>query len=364
MKLNAIIDVLEEFAPKSLAEEYDNSGLQIGDPAMEIKGVMISLDCTEAVINEAIQKGCNVIISHHPLIFSGLKKISSNHYTGRAILNAIKNDVAVYSIHTNLDNISYGVNLSICRKLNLEKCSILKPKNKMLKKLYTFCPESHIELVRTALFKAGCGNIGDYDSCSFNTSGYGTFKPNAKATPFSGSKNKLNEEKEIRIETVFPAYAEKKVVEALKRTHPYEEVAFDIITLENISDKIGSGMIGELPVTVPEMDFLHIIKKEFSADGIRYTKLRGKNIKKVSVCGGSGSFLLKDAISAGADIFISADFKYHQFFDAEDKIIIVDIGHYESEQFVTNIIYNLLKEKFSTFAASLSKIDTNPVNYL
>ena len=367
MKLKEITNCIESVAPLAFQESYDNSGLLIGNENSEINGVLICIDCTEEIIDEAIRKKCNLVLAHHPIIFEGLKKITGKNYIQRTILKAIKNDIAIYAAHTNLDNLANGVNKKIADKIGLINTKILSPKNNFLRKLVTFCPTEHADKVRNALFSAGAGTIGNYEMCSFNATGFGTFKGNKAAQPFVGKKGQLHAENEVKIESIFPFYLEEKIISKLIETHPYEEVAYDIYALENKFLTVGSGMIGELPKKEKVMSFLSRIKKTMQTDCIRYTKFskeKEKDIKTVAICGGSGSFLLSDAIAAKADIFITADFKYHQFFDAENSLIIADIGHYESEQFTKELFYDILIEKFPKFALHLSKTNTNPINYL
>ena len=362
-KIKDIANFLETIAPLRLQESYDNAGLIIGDPTEEVKGILITLDVTEEIIEEAIQQKCNLVVAHHPIIFSGLKKITGRNYVERTVLKAIKNDIAIYAAHTNLDSVTNGVNGKICEKLGLENCRILETADGLLKKLVTFIPVDHAEKVREAVFSAGAGHIGNYDSCSFNTHGQGTFRGNDSTHPFVGKKGKHHYENEIRFETVFPSYIQSKVITALLNAHPYEEVAYDIYPLENKFEQAGMGMIGELPAEKSETEFLQQVKDTLGTGAIKHTRLLGKNVKKVAVCGGAGSSLLNRAISTGADIFISGDFKYHQFFDAENKIVIADVGHFESEQFTKELFYELLTKKFSTFAVRLSGVNTNPVFY-
>lgn len=364
MKLKEITDCLESFAPLAYQESYDNAGLICGNYEMDITSAIICLDSTEAVIDEAIEKGCNLVIAHHPIVFSGLKKFNGKNYVERVIIKAIQHNIAIYAAHTNLDNVHNGVNSKIAEKLGLINCSVLLPQKNLLKKLITFCPEDKAETVRLALFEAGAGNIGNYDECSFNSNGTGTFRAGEGTKPYVGAQDKQHKENEVKIETIYPVDIESKLLKALIKAHPYEEVAYDLISLSNSYSRVGAGIVGELPKEMPEMEFLKQLKKVMKADGIRYTELRNKKIKKVAICGGSGSFLLDDAIKSGADVFVSADFKYHQFFDAENRIVIADIGHYESEQFTIELFYEILKKKFNTFALHLSKINTNPIKYL
>ena len=364
MKLREITDCIEAFAPLAYQESYDNAGLLCGNKNMDITSALICIDSTEEVIDEAIELGCNLVIAHHPIVFKGLKKFNGANYVERVIIKAIQHNVAIYAAHTNLDNVHNGVNAKIAQKLGLVNCRVLSPQKNILKKLITFCPSDKAENVRKALFEAGAGGIGKYDECSFNSEGFGTFRAGKGTNPFVGEIGKQHKELEQRIETVFPTYLESKVLKALFSSHPYEEVAYDIYNLNNEVNTLGAGMIGELENDLKEEAFLAFVKEKMHALGIRYTALRNKPIKKVAICGGSGSFLLEVAIKAGADIFISADFKYHQFFDAENRIVIADIGHYESEQYTMELFSDLLKENFNTFALHLSKINTNPINYL
>lgn len=364
MQLSEIIKAIEAFAPPSYQESYDNAGLITGNPIQEITGALICLDSIEEVIDEAIRENCNLVIAHHPIIFSGLKKINGKNYVERTIIKAIKNDIAIYAAHTNLDNVQQGVNAKIAEKLGLKNCLVLEPKSGLLKKLVTFCPNDKAAEVRDALFKAGAGKIGNYDECSYNLEGLGTFRAGKGTNPFVGEQNIQHQEPETRIETIFPAQLQSGILKALFASHPYEEVAYDIYPLENEYKQVGSGLVGELEKPQDELTFLKGLKTSLKTDCVRYTALTGKKIKRVAVCGGSGSFLLKNAISAGADAFITADLKYHQFFDAEGKILLADVGHFESEQFTGEIFYDLLMEKFPTFAVRLSKTNTNPVNYL
>jgi dinuclear metal center YbgI/SA1388 family protein len=363
-KIQEVISCLESVAPAVYQESYDNSGLITGSVETEVTGVLICLDSTEEVIDEAIRRKCNLVIAHHPIVFSGLKKINGKNYVERTIIKAIKNDIAIYAIHTNLDNVYGGVNSMIAEKLKLINTKILAPKSNLLRKLVTFVPLEKAEEVRSALFTAGAGSIGNYDECSFNIEGEGTFRGNERSDPYVGKKEVRHTEDEIRLEMIFEAYREKRILMALFNAHPYEEIAYDIYSLTNDFQSVGSGLIGELAEPQSENDFLLYIKSAMKAGCIRHTKLRSRPVKKVAICGGSGSFLLNQAISSGADLFISADFKYHQFFDANGKIVIADIGHYESEQFTIELIKGLILKNFTTFALQLTEVNTNPVHYI
>ncbi|MBL7917587.1 MAG: Nif3-like dinuclear metal center hexameric protein [Bacteroidia bacterium] len=358
-----IIGAIEEIAPLSFQEDYDNAGLITGDKSWECTGALLSLDCVESVIEEAIKLKCNLIIAHHPIVFKGLKKITGSNYVERTIIKAIKNDIAIYACHTNIDNVQNGVNAKIAEKLGLQNTKILAPKSSLLKKLVVFVPASHVDLVREAVFAAGAGNIGNYSNCSFNTNGIGTFKGNGESKPFLGKQNELSKEEEVKIECVFESHLENGIIGAMLKAHPYEEVAYDILAMANKHKCVGSGLIGELPAEMAEMDYLQLVKERFNIKTLKHTVLTNKKVKKVAVCGGSGAFLLKNAINSGADSYISGDFKYHEYFDAEGKILVADIGHYESEQYTPEIFYGIIQKKFAKFALHLSKTNTNPVNY-
>lgn len=364
MKLRELTTFLESLAPLAYQEDYDNSGLIIGDPDKEVTGALISLDCTEAVLDEAIAMGYNLVISHHPIIFRGIKKFTGKSYVERVVMKAIKNDIALFAIHTNLDNVLEGVNKKICNKLGVVNPRILKPRDGALKKLVTFCPDVDAERVRNAMFEAGAGGVGNYSECSYNTSGFGTFKAGLGANPHVGEIGKTHNESEVRIETIYPAIIEQKVIAALIEAHPYEEVSYDLYPISNSYMQVGSGMIGNLENDQDEMTFLKLIKEKLNTKVIRHTAVRGKKIRRVAVCGGAGSFLLNNAITAGADIFVTSDFKYHEFFDAEGKLIIADVGHFESEQFTQELLLELITEKFSNFALRSTSQSTNPINYL
>jgi len=364
MIISEITAFFEKHIPLQFQENYDNSGLQFGNLSNVVQGVLLCIDVTEDVVKEAVNLNCNLIISHHPLIFSGLKYLRGTTYVERALIMAIKNDIAIYSIHTNIDNFSDGVNKKICEKLGLINCKVLAPVQNFLYKLVTFVPDSYAVKVRESLFTAGAGHIGNYDSCSYTINGNGTFRALDAANPFVGKTGEFHTEPETRIETIIPKHLINKVASALKQNHPYEEVAYDIYPVINDWELMGAGMIGELEHETDALDFLKKIKQLFNAEMIRYTPLLGKPIKKVALCGGSGSFLLPNAKAQNADIFISSDFKYHQFFDAEAKIVIADIGHFESEQFTQEIFYDLLTKKFTNIAVYFTSVNTNPLKYL
>ena len=370
MKIKNIISALDKLAPPMLQEDYDNSGLIYGDPEKEVNGVLLCLDITEPIIEEAINNNCQMIISHHPLIFRSIKKFIPDHFTSRILIRAIQEEIAIYSIHTNLDNVRLGVNHMLAEKLELENCKILKPQKGLLKKLVTFCPDIHLsdgsyvpDVVRQALFNAGAGYIGNYDSCSFNIHGEGTFRGLEGTDPFIGTKGELTSQNEIRVEIIFPAYHQRRVLEALLKTHPYEEVAYDIYPLDNVFEGAGAGMIGDLTVPSKETELLTFIKDQLGLPFIEHSAFINKKVSRIAICGGAGSFLIQDAIKAHADVYLTGDLKYHDFFEADGKILLADIGHYESEQFTIDLLYEYLIKIFNNFAFQKTKLKTNPINY-
>jgi dinuclear metal center YbgI/SA1388 family protein len=364
IKIKDVTRYLEEWAPLSYQESYDNAGLITGNSTAEVKGVLVSLDCTEDVIDEAVKAGCNLVLAHHPIIFKGLKKLTGSNYVERTIIKAIKNDVAIYAIHTNLDNIHTGVNKKICDKIGLTNLRVLAPKDNVLSKLVTFIPKEDAPKVTSALYEAGAGQVGDYKNCSFQLDGVGTFLPTESTNPHIGEHDKQTYVDEARVELIFPNYLKKQILSALRAAHPYEEVAYYIIPLLNENQHIGSGMIGDLEVPEEPLSFLKSLKNKMNLSVIRYTAPPAKNIQKIAVCGGAGSFLLSNAIHAGADAFITADLKYHEFFDADKRIMVADIGHYESEVFTKELLMDVLMKKFHTFAIIFSKTRTNPISYI
>lgn len=364
MKIKDIAACIEEIAPLNYAEDFDNVGLLVGDFNTEVTGVLVTLDTLETVVDEAIDNNCNLIVSFHPILFSGLKKLNGKNYVERAVIKAIKNNIAIYAMHTALDNSFQGVNAKMCEILGLNNKKILIPQKNTLKKLTTYAPIAAAEKVRQALFNAGAGTVGNYDHCSFNAEGYGTFKGNENSNLVYGEKGKLHQENETLIGVIFEKHKERNILSALFESHPYEEVAYEIVSLENTNKEIGLGMIGELAEEKSETDFLKFLKSTMNSKGIRHSELLGKPIKKVAVLGGSGSFAIEKAIEAGADIYVTADIKYHEFYKAENKLVIADIGHYESEQFTKNLLVDILTKKFPNFAIILSQKNTNPIYYL
>jgi len=364
MIVQDVIDHLEELAPLAYAEDFDNVGLLVGNRNNPVTGILVTLDTLEEVVDEALQNNCNLIISFHPIIFSGLKTITGKNYVERVILKAISNSISIYAIHTALDNSNIGVNNMICEKLNLINRHILIPKKNTIKKLTTYVPINEANDLRKALFSAGAGSIGNYSNCSFNSEGIGTYKGNEASNPSKGKKGEIHYEEEVQVSMIFPSHKETDVLRTLFNTHSYEEVAYEVTTLDNANQNLGMGMVGDLKSEIKESTFLSNLKTTFNCEAIRHSRLLKRPIGKVAVLGGSGSFAINSAITAGADVFITSDLKYHDFYKAENKIVLIDIGHYESEQFTKTLLVTYLTKKITNFAIILSKINSNPIKYL
>jgi dinuclear metal center YbgI/SA1388 family protein len=363
MKIKEIIPILEEMAPLAYAEDFDNVGLLVGNAESEATGILVCHDALENVIDEAMSKKCNLVVCFHPIIFSGLKKITGRNYVERVVLKAIKNDIAIYAVHTALDNHKDGVNKIFCAALGLANTKILAPKQDFIRKLVTYTLAENAQKLRDSLFDAGAGNIGNYENCSFNSNGTGTYKGNENSNPTIGKKGELMQTDEVKIEVTFEKHLESKILKALFSNHVYEEVAYEIYALQNAHQNIGLGMIGELETARTERDFLQMVKDNMQSESIRHSAYLNKNIKKVAVLGGSGSFAIKHAIAAGADAFVTSDLKYHNFYEAENRLLLADIGHFESERYTKNYIADFLMKKITNFAIILSEENTNPVKY-
>ncbi len=360
-----VINCIHEVAPPALQESYDNAGLMVGNSSVIVTGITLTLDITEEVIDEAIENKDNLIVAHHPIIFSGLKKLNGKNYVERCVIKAIKNDIALFAAHTNLDNVlKNGVNSRFSDLLGLKNQKILAPKKQQLKKLTTFIPVNDTEKVMSAVHKAGAGNIGNYENCSFRVTGTGYFTPNDQANPTIGENNKAETVEENRVEMIFPTYLEGSILNKLKSNHPYEEVAYFLHPLDNSAQDIGSGMVGELANPMPTLEFLHMVKERFNLNLIKHTAIHKETVQTIAVCGGAGSFLLRNAMSVQADVFITSDYKYHEFFDADGQIIIADIGHFESEVHTKELFYDILRKKITNIALNFAKTNTNPVKYL
>jgi dinuclear metal center YbgI/SA1388 family protein len=363
MQISAILGFLESLAPPVYQESYDNAGLITGSGSWECSGVLTTLDATEEVVKEAIHRGCNLIVAHHPIVFRGVKRLNGANYIERTVIAAIKGDIAIYAIHTNLDNVTAGVNGRIAAMLGMTGGRPLLSREGVLQKLFCFVPVDHLDAVRSAVFAAGAGHIGRYSECGFAVEGEGTFLAGEGTKPFVGGQGSRHTEREARLEVVLPAYLSGKVVKAMIDAHPYEEVAYDLVALANTHPEVGSGLIGELGEEMPERAFLDRVKSVFGVPVVRHTRLTGRGVKRVAVCGGAGSFLISNALSAGANFYITSDVKYHEFFDAGDGMVIADVGHFESEQFTVDLLFEVLREKFRNFAVLKSDVKTNPVHY-
>lgn len=363
MYVKDIIQILERMAPPELQESYDNAGLITGNPQWPCSGVLVTLDTLPQTVDEAVQRGCNLIVSHHPIVFKGLKKITGAHYVEETIIRAIKQDVAIYAIHTNLDNVQQGVNARIAEKIGLQDTRILSPKGGQLLKLTVFIPDENRESLLTALFSAGAGEIGHYSECSFTLEGQGTFKAGEEANPYIGKPLERFSGNESRIEVVLPVWKKNQVLQAMRSNHPYEEVAFYLHELVNAHPGVGSGMVGTLPAPEKAEDFLQRLKQVFGIPVIRHTPVVAQEVRTIAVCGGAGQFLVNNAIASGADVYITADIKYHEFFDALGQLLLADIGHYESEQFTMDLLAEQISIKFPNFAVLKTGINTNPVCY-
>jgi len=364
MKIKDIITILEEMAPLAYAEDFDNVGLLTGNPNDGATGILVCHDALEAIVDEAIAKNCNMVICFHPILFSGLKKITGRNYVERAVIKAIKYDIAIYAVHTALDNHKNGVNKIFCDALGLMNTKVLIPKEGFIRKLVTYTIQENFETLRNALFDSGAGSIGNYENCSFSSEGKGTYQGNADSNPEIGEPGEFIQARELKLEVTFEKHLEGRILQALFANHVYEEVAYEIYSLENRHQNIGLGMTGELETPMDEAAFLRFVKEKMLAGGIRHSAYRGREVKKVAVLGGSGSFAIKNAIAAGADVFLTADLKYHQFYEAEGKIVLADIGHFESERFTKDFMANFLSEKIKSIPVEISGVDTNPVHYL
>lgn len=363
MKIKAICKLVEDLAPLPYAEDFDNVGLLVGDAEQQATGVLVTLDTLENVVEEAIAKDCNLILSFHPIIFKGLKKLTGSSYVERVVMKALKHDIAIYAIHTALDNVMDGVNRGICERLGIEKPRILIPKQESLLQLTTYIPPANADALREALFTHGAGSIGNYSKCSFTLKGKGSFEAQEGANPTLGEIGRTHYEEEEMVRVVLDKKDKGPVLNALFSAHPYEEVAYELTRLENERQDVGMGMIGNLKQALGEKEFLDLLKDRMKTPVVRHSEFRGKPVKTVAVLGGSGAFAIAAAKRAGADVLVTADLKYHDFFSAEGKILLTDIGHFESEQFTKTLLVDYLKKKIPNFAISLSESITNPIKY-
>ena len=363
VSINNIIDLLDEWAPPAYAEDFDNVGLLVGDSSKQCTGVLVSHDCIEVVLDEALDTNCNLIVCFHPILFTGLKKITGRDYVEKVILKAIRNEIAIYALHTRLDNHPEGVNKLLSDRLGLLESKVLIPKPSGLKKLSTYVPKSDVDDVLQALHQAGAGAIGNYSECSFILEGKGQFRGNEKSQPHIGNPSEKTQVEEVQIQVVFESYLKEKIQNALITAHPYENIAYEIFILDNTLDKVGIGRIGKLAQPHTEEQFLSFVKEKLQTQLIRHSPFTRKPIETVAVLGGSGSFAISNALSQKADAFITADLKYHHFYQGGNTLLLLDVGHFESEQFIKNLIVDYLSKKLPNFAIILSHAKTNPVNY-
>ncbi|RNI30524.1 Nif3-like dinuclear metal center hexameric protein [Rufibacter latericius] len=362
-KIKEVVKVLERYAPPAYQESYDNALLQVGDPNTTVTRVLVTLDCTLEVVEEAIERGCNLIVAHHPVIFKPLKSLTGKTPVERILLKALQNEVAIFACHTNLDHVHNGVNAKLCEKLEIKNPKVLAPKTQLLTKLETYVPLEDTEKVLAALHQAGAGQIGDYSDCSFRITGTGRFTPSAQANPHIGEPCKTEETIENKIEVIFPTFKQNQIMRALLQAHPYEEVAHYLVALQNEDQEVGAGMVGELEEALSPETFVKHVKEKLQIETFRHTAWPQKPIKRVAVCGGAGSFLTRHAKAANADVFITADLKYHEFFEATEQFTLVDVGHYESEVYTKELFYDILTKSFPNFAVDLSNTPTNPVRH-
>lgn len=364
MKILDVIKYLDQLIPAGYQESYDNCGLQVGDTSAEITGALISLDLTEAVVDEAVETRSNLIVTHHPFIFGGLKHIDADSPAGRIIYKLIRNGIAVYSAHTSLDKLSNGVSAQLAKRLGLCNLRILAPDSDSLKQLVVYCPKEQSQQLKDALYAAGAGNIGNYRHCSYSVNGTGTFEPLQGANPFVGTVGSETYTSEERIEMVYPKAFENKIVSALKANHPYETPAYSLIPLSNANPDVGLGIVGELPEDVEIETFIETVKQTVGIPVVRHSELCRKKVRTVALCGGAGAEFIGTAVAQNADIYLTSDIKYHDFQKATGHIVLADIGHYESEQFAKEFFYDKLSEKFRIFAIRIAKTETNFVGYM
>ncbi len=365
MLIGHITAALEQYAPFQLQEDFDNCGLIIGSPAHECSGVLVSVDVTTAVVKEAIESGCNLIVAHHPLLFKGIKRLNGLSPVEQAVKLALCHDIAVYACHTCLDNAAEGVSHMMAAKLGLEVVKVLEPKRGTLTALSVCVPAESADELRLALFEAGAGSIGDYDSCSFAVTGMGTFRPLDGAEPYSGKVGSQYIGEEVRLDLVLPSYLQNSVEKALVEVHPYEEPAYQFFPMLNGSRHLGLGAVGNLAHALTPDELVAHVKSVFQSPVARCSAYPADSIiRRVAVCGGAGSSLIPKAIAAGAQAIVTSDTRYHDFVDYANTILIVDIGHHESENCTKDIFYHIITKKFPNFAVRYANADINPINYL
>lgn len=363
MKLIDIIKHIEDFAPLALQESWDNSGLILGDKNQEVNSIMVCLDVSETVLNEAIEKGCNLILSHHPIIFKGIKKLTESNSDQRLLRKAIKNDIAIYAAHTSLDNAKEGINNFLAKKLGLKNISILAPKEDCLFKIVTYVPNAYADIVREAMFQAGAGSIGDYNACSYNLEGTGTFVAQEGTNPFVGKIGEMHLENEIRIETIVPSHLLSNVIRSLCTSHPYEEPAYDVFQTHIQWKQAGLGVVGELENGIEEEEFFQLLKTTLHLSTFRRSPRLGKKVKKIAICSGSGADFITKAKAANADAYLSGDISYHRFFEHDDKMLIIDIGHSETELPTKELFCNELGKRINGIQVIASANEVPPMEF-
>lgn len=363
MKISEITGAIEKYAPLWLQEEWDNAGLQVGDTDREATGAVLCVDATEAIVDEAIDRGVNLVISHHPLLFRGLKRITGRTATERIVAKALKHDIAIYSAHTNMDSAPGGVSWATGRRAGLTAMRTLVPQQGRLMKLAVFVPSAYSNAVSEALWNAGAGRMGNYDRCAYMTDGRGTYRPLPGADPAIGTVGQSHTEAETRIEVVFPTAISGRVVQAMLKAHPYEEPAFDLIPLANDITSAGLGVIGSLKTPMPASEYIAWVKQALGIGAIPYAGDARRMVHRVALCGGAGAEFIGNAIAAGADLYMCGDLKYHDFTTHADSIVLADIGHYESEQCTKEIFYDIIQKNFPNFATYYAEEDKNPISY-
>lgn len=361
--LRTLLACIEQWAPFSWQESYDNAGLILGDPDRNVTEALVCFDVTPEVVDEAVRIGAGLIVSHHPAIFKGIKRINPASRLGYMIKQSLCHDIAWCALHTNLDNTLNGVNSYLCEQLGLKDVQPLAPLQDIYGKLQVYVPEAYAEKLRQALAEAGCGAGARYDACSYSSRGEGRFRAGSQAHPFSGQIGELHCEAECKIECLYPLHKTRQVLDVLRTNHPYEEPAFDLLPLRNEATGQGAGAIGNLQESMQETELLDKLKELTGTHCIRHSGFRGRKIRRIALCGGSGGSFIGNACARQADAYITGDLKYHDFADAGSGTWLVDIGHFESEKFAMELIFRFIRKNFPNFAVSISEQARNPVSF-
>lgn len=363
LPLKTLLAGLEQWVPFVWQENYDNAGLILGDPNQQIRKALVCFDVTPEVVDEAVRNEADLILSHHPAIFKGIKRINPASRLGYMLKQSLCHDIAWCALHTNLDNTLSGVNSWLCEHLGLQEVRPLVPLQGIYGKLQVYVPEAYAEKLRQALAEAGCGAGTKYDTCSYTSRGEGRFRAGSQAHPFTGRIGELHCEAECKIECLYPLHKTRQVLDVLRTNHPYEEPAFDLLPLQNEAVEQGAGAIGILPETMQERELLDKLKELTGVHCIRHSGFQGRRIKKIALCGGSGGSFIANACGQKADVYITGDLKYHDFTDTEPGTWLVDIGHFESEKFAMELIFRFIRKNFPNFAVSISEQAKNPVSF-